>query len=71
MVKAYRSQYGSEFISVMPSNQYGSGDNYHPEHSHVIAALIAAFTWPRSLTQKVSWCGARACHAVNFSMWMT
>jgi GDP-L-fucose synthase len=33
MVEAYRSQYGSDFISVMPTNLYGRGDNYHPEYS--------------------------------------
>src|SRR3954467_8617233 len=43
MVEAYRSQYGSDFISVMPTNLYGSGDNYHPEYSHVVAALIHRF----------------------------
>ncbi len=43
MVEAYRSQYGCDFISVMPTNLYGPGDNYHPEHSHVVAALIRRF----------------------------
>jgi len=43
MAEAYRSQYGSDFISVMPTNLYGPGDNYHPEHSHVVAALIRRF----------------------------
>ena len=43
MVEAYRSQYGADFISVMPTNLYGPGDNYHPEHSHVVAALIRRF----------------------------
>lgn len=43
MAEAYRSQYGSDFVSVMPSNLYGPGDNYHPEHSHVVAALIRRF----------------------------
>ena len=43
MAQAYRSQYGSDFISVMPTNLYGPGDNYHPEHSHVVAALIRRF----------------------------
>ena len=40
LCEAYRAQYGSDFISVMPTNLYGPGDNYHPEHSHVAAALI-------------------------------
>jgi GDP-L-fucose synthase len=43
MCEAYRAQYGSDFISVMPTNLYGPGDNYHPEHSHVVAALIRRF----------------------------
>ena len=43
MAQAYRSQYGSDFISVMPTNLYGPGDNYHPEYSHVVAALIRRF----------------------------
>ena len=40
---AYRHQFGADFISVMPTNIYGPGDNYHPEHSHVPAALIRRF----------------------------
>ncbi|SFN62241.1 GDP-L-fucose synthase [Bradyrhizobium sp. Rc3b] len=43
MAEAYRSQHGCDFISVMPTNLYGPGDNYHPEHSHVVAALIRRF----------------------------
>ena len=43
MAEAYRSQYGRDFISVMPTNLYGPGDNYHPEMSHVVAALIRRF----------------------------
>lgn len=43
MVEAYRAQYGSDFINVMPTNLYGPGDNYHPEYSHVVAALIRRF----------------------------
>ena len=40
LCQAYRKQYGADFISVMPTNLYGPGDNYHPEHAHVPAALI-------------------------------
>jgi len=40
LCQAYRRQHGADFISVMPTNLYGPGDNYHPEHSHVPAALI-------------------------------
>lgn len=36
-------QYGTDFISVMPTNLYGKNDNYHPEHSHVLPALIRRF----------------------------
>src|SRR3954463_7333876 len=43
MVEAYRSQYGCDFINVMPTNLYGPGDNYHPQYSHVVAALIRRF----------------------------
>jgi GDP-L-fucose synthase len=43
MAEAYRRQYGADFISVMPTNLYGPGDNYHPEYSHVVAALIRRF----------------------------
>jgi len=40
LCQAYRRQHGADFISVMPNNLYGPGDNYHPEHSHVPAGLI-------------------------------
>ncbi|MDI4238191.1 GDP-L-fucose synthase [Bradyrhizobium sp. Arg237L] len=43
MCQAYRRQYGDDFISAMPTNLYGKGDNYHPDHSHVPAALIRRF----------------------------
>src|SRR6516165_8753227 len=43
LCQAYRRQYGADFISVMPTNLYGVGDNYHPENSHVVAALIRRF----------------------------
>jgi GDP-L-fucose synthase len=43
LCEAYRRQYDRDFISVMPTNLYGPGDNYHPEHSHVVAALIRRF----------------------------
>jgi GDP-L-fucose synthase len=37
---AYRRQYGADFISVMPTNVYGLGDNYHPQDNHVIAGVM-------------------------------
>ena len=40
LCKAYRRQHGDDFISAMPTNLYGPGDNYHPDNSHVIPALI-------------------------------
>lgn len=40
LAQAYRRQHGADFISVMPTNLYGPGDNYHPEGSHVIPALL-------------------------------
>jgi GDP-L-fucose synthase len=43
LCQGYRRQYGADFISVMPTNLYGPGDNYHPENSHVVPALIRRF----------------------------
>jgi GDP-L-fucose synthase len=40
MCYSYRAQYGCNFISAMPTNLYGTNDNYHPENSHVLPALI-------------------------------
>ena len=43
LCEAYRDQYGCNFISVMPTNLYGYNDNYHPDNSHVLPALIQRF----------------------------
>lgn len=43
MCDAYRSQYGCNYISAMPTNLYGYNDNYHPQNSHVLPALIRKF----------------------------
>ena len=43
MCEFYRKQYGVTFHSAMPTNLYGPGDNYHPENSHVLPALIRRF----------------------------
>jgi GDP-L-fucose synthase len=43
LCESYNRQYGVDYRSVMPTNLYGSGDNYHPENSHVIPALIRRF----------------------------
>lgn len=52
MCQAYRAQYGFDAISAMPTNLYGTGDNYHPENSHVIPALIRRFHEARITGQK-------------------
>ncbi|QPI86176.1 GDP-L-fucose synthase [Rhodobacterales bacterium HKCCA1288] len=43
LVQAYRKQFGHDWISAMPTNLYGPGDNYHPENSHVLPALLRKF----------------------------
>lgn len=43
MCWSYNRQYGTQYLSVMPTNLYGPGDNYHPENSHVIPAMIRRF----------------------------
>lgn len=43
MCEAYRAQYGCNFISAMPTNLYGPGDNYHPQNSHVLPSFIRRF----------------------------
>jgi len=43
MCQSYNREYGTNFISAMPTNLYGPGDNYHPENSHVIPALLRRF----------------------------
>ncbi len=55
--QSYNRQYGTNFISVMPTNLYGPGDNYHPENSHVLPALIRRFHEAKSqgLPEVVIW----------------
>ena len=48
----YRKQYGVDYISVMPTNLYGPGDNFHPQNSHVVAALISRFYEAKKLNKK-------------------
>lgn len=43
MCRAYREQYGRDFISTMPTNLYGPGDNFHPQNSHVLPAMLRRF----------------------------
>ncbi len=40
---AFNRQYGTRYLAIMPTNMYGPGDSYHPEHSHVLPALIRRF----------------------------
>lgn len=44
MCRAFNRQHGTSFLSVMPTNLYGPGDNFHPENSHVLSALLRRFT---------------------------
>lgn len=53
MCEAYRDQYGCNFISAMPTNLYGLNDNYHPENSHVLPALIRKFHEAKESNAKV------------------
>ncbi len=59
LCQAYRKQHGADFISVMPTNLYGPGDNYHPQKSHVPAALIRRFH------------EGKLAHAPNVVVWGT
>jgi len=52
MCEAYRSQYGCNYISVMPTNLYGINDNYDPQNSHVLPALIRKFHEAKELASK-------------------
>lgn len=57
MCQAYRKQYGFNAISLMPTNLYGPGDNYHPENSHVMAAMIRRFVEAKdnNLEEVICW----------------
>lgn len=57
LCESYNRQYGVDYRSVMPTNLYGPGDNYHPENSHVIPALIRRFHEAKVLskTEVVIW----------------
>ncbi len=59
MCDAYRAQYGCNYISVMPTNLYGYNDNYHPQNSHVLPALIRRFH------------EAKASNALSVTIWGT
>ncbi len=53
LCESYNRQYGTDYRSVMPTNLYGPGDNYHPENSHVIPALIRRFHEAKELNNPV------------------
>jgi len=57
MCESYNRQYGVDYRSIMPTNLYGPGDNYHPENSHVIPALIRRFheAKEKSAAEVVAW----------------
>jgi len=57
MCQAYKKQYGFNTISLMPTNLYGPGDNYHPENSHVMAAMIRKFStaYENNLDEVICW----------------
>ena len=57
LCESYNRQYGVDYRSVMPTNLYGPGDNYHPENSHVIPALIRRFH------------EAKVTHAPSVTIW--
>ncbi len=55
MCRAYRKQYKVNFVSLMPTNLYGIGDNYHPEHSHVLPGMIRKFHEAREKDSVILW----------------
>jgi len=57
MCESYNRQYGRDYRSVMPTNLYGPGDNYHPDNSHVVPALIRRFheAKDRNASEVVIW----------------
>ena len=71
MAQAYRQQYGFDAISAMPTNLYGPGDNFHPENSHVLPALIRRFHHARleGAPSVIIWGQGRCC--ASSCMWMT
>ncbi len=62
LCESYNRQYGTDYRSVMPTNLYGPGDNYHPQNSHVIPALIRRFHEAKLIgaEQVVIWGSGRA-----------
>ena len=56
LCKSLRQQYGFDAISLMPTNLYGPGDNYHPENSHVLPALIRRFLYAKEVGENTVTC---------------
>ena len=71
LCQSYRTQYGCDFISAMPTNLYGPGDNFAPASSHVIPALIRKCVEARDRGGNLKWTGSRAdlvfgiCHLLG------
>ena len=70
LCEAYRKQHGDDFVSVMPTNLYGPNDNYHPENSHVPAALIRRFHEAKLANAPTVSCGDPENRGANFSTQM-
>ena len=68
MCDSYRAQYGCNFISAMPTNLYGTNDNYHPENSHVLPALIRRIVLAKKIMSLRSLFGAPVHQEENFYM---
>lgn len=70
LCESYNRQYGRDYRSVMPTNLYGPGDNFHPENSHVIPALIRRFHEAKlnGDSEVVAWGSGKPC--VSFYMLM-
>ena len=74
LCESYNRQFGRDYRSVMPTNLYGPGDNFHPENSHVIPAMLRRFhesnvrgsVETRSRASPRWWCGAAASRGANF-----
>jgi GDP-L-fucose synthase len=74
MCESYNKQFGTRYLSVMPTNMYGPGDNFDLENSHVLPALIRKFHEAReSGAESVTvWgTGSPRRRGVSFCMWMT
>jgi GDP-L-fucose synthase len=69
LCQAYYKQHGRKFISVMPTNLYGFGDNYHPENSHVLPGLIRRFHEAKENSKKevVIWGSGRPLREFMFA----